>query len=117
LCHQNHVHFSFSKAGARGKTSYWTKVVVNVGGTSGNGDNHAGGSSGGSGTPTSNGGDGDGWSHNGPPPLSDGKLPVQVAVPTDEHVVTPYALQAGHHYLVTVAGSYQYASVRTTWDG
>ena len=50
LCHQNHVHFSFSKAGASGKTSYWTKVVVNVGGTPGNGDNggyHGGGSTGG----------------------------------------------------------------------
>src|SRR3954454_3010396 len=53
LCHQNHVHFSFSKAGASGKTSYWTKVVVNVGGTPGNGDNggnHGGGGSAGGST-------------------------------------------------------------------
>ena len=125
LCHQNHVHFSFSKAGASGKTSYWTKVVVNVGGRPGNGDNsgggtHSGGSTGGStggwGTPTSHGGDGDGWTHTGPPRLSDSKLPVQIAVPTGDWVVTPYALQAGHHYLVTVAGSYSYGSVRTSWD-
>jgi hypothetical protein len=133
-CHQNHVHFSFSKAGASGKTSYWTKVVVNVGGSPGNGDNHGGGSSGGSagsggsggsgggstggsGTPTSHGGDGDGWTHDGPPSLSDSTLPVQIAVPTDDDVVTPYALQAGHHYLVSVGGSYTYGSVRTSWDG
>ena len=123
------MHFSFSKAGASGKTSYWTKVVVNVGGTPGNGDTggyHGGGSTGGSGgpptgrrraRPTSHGGDGDGWTHNGPPTLSDSKLPVQIAVPTDDSVVTPYALQAGHHYLVTVSGSYTYGSVRTSWDG
>src|SRR4029079_19339391 len=66
LCHQNHVHFSFSRAGASGKTSYWTKVVVNVGGTPGNGDGgfHGGGTGGcsGGGTgPTTHGGDGDGW--------------------------------------------------------
>src|SRR5436305_12695145 len=103
-CHQNHVHFSFSKAGASGKTSYWTKVVVNVGGTPGNGDTggfHGGGStggtSGGSGTPTSHGGDGDGWTRHGPPRLPDSKLPVQITVPTGDSVVTPYALQAGHH--------------------
>jgi hypothetical protein len=35
LCHQNHVHFSFSKPGAKGITSYWTKVVVDVGGSTG----------------------------------------------------------------------------------
>jgi hypothetical protein len=119
-CHQNHVHFSFSKAGATGKTSYWTKVVVNVGGTPGNGDTggyHGGGSTGGSaGTPTSHGGDGDGWTRAGPPVLADAKLPVQVAVPTDGYVLTPYALQAGHHYLVTVGGSYTYATVRTSWS-
>src|SRR3954452_2361993 len=132
-CHQNHVHFSFSKAGASGKTSYWTKVVVNVGGTPGNGDTggfHGGGStggsggtsggsggtSGGSGTPTRHGGDGDGWTRYGPPRLSDSKLPVQITVPTDDSVVTPYALQAGHHYKVTVSGSYTYGSVRTSWS-
>jgi len=130
LCHQNHVHFSFSKAGASGKTSYWTKVVVNVGGTPGNGGTpgtggtggnngggSTGGSTGGSGTPTGNGGDGDGWTRSGPPALSDSKLPVQIAVPTGDDVVTPYALQAGHHYLVTVSGSYTYGSTRTSWDG
>jgi len=134
-CHQNHVHFSFSKAGASGKTSYWTKVVVNVGGTPGNGDNggyhgggssggssggsggYTGGSGGGSGTPTSHGGDGDGWTRYGPPVLSDSKLPVQIAVPTNDSIVTPYALQAGHHYLVTVSGSYTFGSARTSWDG
>ena len=122
LCHQNHVHFSFSRAGASGKTSYWTKVVVNVGGTPGNGDggfHGSGGSGGGSGGgtgPTTHGGDGDGWLRYGPPTVSDSKLPLQIAVPTDESVVTPYALQAGHHYLVTVSGSYTYTSVRTSWS-
>ena len=125
-CHQNHVHFSFSKAGASGKTSYWTKVVVNVGGRPGNGDTggvHGGGStggsggtSGGSGTPTSHGGDGDGWTRYGPPRLPDSSLPVQITVPTADAVVTPYALQAGHHYAVTVSGSYTYGSVRTSWS-
>ena len=139
LCHQNHVHFSFSKPGAAGKTSYWTKVVVNVGGSPGNGDYHGpggtgggstgggyngggyngggtGGTDGGTGTPTSHGGDGDGWQSNVPPVLSDAKLPQTVSVPTTDYVVTPYSLTAGHHYLVTVTGSYQFASVRTSWD-
>src|SRR3954447_16168275 len=107
------------------------KVGVNGGGTPGNGDTggfHGGGSTGGStggsggtsggtGTPTSHGGDGDGWTRTGPPRLSDSKLPVQITVPTDDSVVTPYALQAGHHYKVTVSGSYTYGSVRTSWSG
>ena len=137
LCHQNHVHFSFSKPGAAGKTSYWTKVVVNVGGQPGNGDSHGGGgggfngggfnggsggsggtggSDGGAGGPTSHGGDGDGWRSDVPPTLPDAKLPQTVSVPTTDYVVTPYSLVAGHHYLVTVTGSYQFASVPTSWD-
>jgi hypothetical protein len=126
LCHQNHVHFSFSRPGAAGKTSYWTKVVVNVGGNPGNGDfgngnggngNGGNGGSGGSGgTPTSHGGDGDGWHSDSPPSLPDAQLPQSVDVPTTDYVVTPYSLVAGHHYLVTVAGSYSFASVRTSWD-
>jgi hypothetical protein len=114
LCHQNHVHFSFSRAGATGRTSYWTKVVVNVGGIPGNGERRPGG--GGGGAPTSHGGDGDGWRSDVPPVLSDAKLPQSIALATTDVVVTPYSLVAGHHYLVTVAGSYSYASVRTTWD-
>ena len=135
LCHQDHVHFSFSRPGATGKTSYWTKVVVNVGGQPGNGDSRGGGFNGGGGgsngggsnggggngntgdTPVSHGGDGDGWQSNVPPTLPDAKLPQTVSVPTDDYVVTPYSLVAGHHYLVTVTGSYQFASVRTSWDG
>jgi hypothetical protein len=118
LCHQDHVHFSFSRPGATGKTSYWSKVVINVGGSPGNGDfGRGGGSDGsGSGTPTSHGGDGDGWQSNLPPVLTDAQLPQTVSVPTSDYVVTPYSLVAGHHYLVTVAGSYQFASVRTSWD-
>jgi hypothetical protein len=119
LCHQNHVHFSFSRPGAAGKTSYWTKVVVNVGGNPGNGDQGGfgnGGNGGSGGSPTSHGGDGDGWHSNSPPSLPDAQLPQTVDVPTTDYVVTPYSLVAGHHYLVTVAGSYQFASVRTSWD-
>ena len=117
LCHQNHVHFSFSRPGAAGKTSYWTKVVVNVGGTPGNGDFGRPGGNGGSGTPTSHGGDGDGWQSDTPPTLPDTQLPQTVAVPTTDDVVTPYSLVAGRHYRIAVAGSYQFASVRTSWDG
>jgi hypothetical protein len=117
-CHRNHVHFSFSKAGASGRTSYWTHTVINVGGTPGNGDSgHRG--SGGSGSGSGSGwadGDGD-WHPSGPPVLSDSRLPQNVTVPTTDYVVTPYALQAGHHYLVTVDGSYTYATTRTSWDG
>jgi len=141
LCHQNHVHFSFSKAGASGKTSYWTKVVVNVGGHPGNGDTggtHSGSGSGtgsgsgsGSGSSTGSGSgsggtpspthDGDSWGTWGQTPdvpvLSDTRLPKTVSVPTDREVRTPYALRAGHHYLVTVTGSYTFADVRSSWDG
>ena len=123
LCHQDHVHFSFSRPGATGKTSYWSKVVVNVGGTPGNGDGGGfgrpgggGGAGGTDGSPTSHGGDGDGWHSDTPPVLAEATLPQTVEVPTTDYVVTPYSLTAGHHYLVTVAGSYQYASVRTSWN-
>ena len=117
LCHQNHVHFSFSRAGATGKTSYWTKVVVNVGGTPGNGDGGNGGHGGsGGGTPTSHGGDGDGWRSDVPPVLPDASLPQRTDLATTDYVITPYSLVAGHHYLITATGSYSYASVRTSWD-
>jgi hypothetical protein len=124
LCHRNHVHFSFSRAGASGKTSYWTKVVVNVGGTPGNGDggnrgyNGGGynGSGGSGGTPTSHGGDGDGWHSDVPPVVPEAKLPQSIDVATTDYVITPYSLVAGHHYLLAVTGSYSYASVRTSWD-
>src|SRR5947199_832060 len=85
-CHQNHVHFSFSRAGASGKTSYWTKVVVNVGGTPGNGGSgsSSGGSGSGSGTPPTNGGDGVGVQPSGPPALTDSQLPKKITAPTSD---------------------------------
>jgi hypothetical protein len=121
LCHRNHVHFSFSRAGATGRTSYWTKVVVNVGGTPGNGDGGSGnggrgGNGGSGGTPTSHGGDGDGWRSDVPPVLPDASLPQRTDVTTTDYVITPYSLVAGHHYLITATGSYSYASVRRSWD-
>jgi len=127
-CHQDHVHFSFNWPGANGKTSYWTKVTVNVGGTPGNGGGNGNGGSGGgkggsggatggtTGGPTRGptGGDGDGLH---PPPVTAPTLPETVDVAVDgRHVATTQRLEAGHHYLVTVSGSYTYATVQSSWD-
>ena len=128
LCHQNHVHFSFSKAGAAGITSYWTKVAVNVGGVPGNGTppvkNHPPVTTPPVVTPPDRGSDGDGeqWQQPTPPahptPASPASLtlPYTVQVPTDGEVLTPAPVVQGRHYLVTVRGSYEFASVQTSWD-
>jgi hypothetical protein len=126
-CHQDHVHFSFNWAGARAQTSFWSRKVVNVGGSPGNGGTHSGGGStgnGGSGGTTGNGGGwtgppsngGDGWQPPTIPTLPDSALPKTVTVPVDRTVTTSYALAAGHHYLLTVTGSYPLGTVHN-WSG
>jgi hypothetical protein len=124
-CHQNHVHFSFSRAGAQGITSYWTKVVVNVGGVPGNGTpapvkNPPVTNPPVQKPPVQNPGrgenDGDGSTWHPPTPPAQLKLPYTVEVPTDGEVLTPAPLLAGRHYRITATGSYEFGAVQTSWD-
>jgi hypothetical protein len=103
--HTDHVHFSFSWAGANRLTSYFDGTVANVGGTTGG----TGGGDGGS-SPMPND---DAVGEPLPPssllqgtPVSDERLWFDARRATG--VTTRYALQAGTSYLVEVRGQYSY---------
>jgi len=113
-CHQDHVHFSFNWPGAKALTSFWTRQVADVPGSTGGGtggaggDGSYGGGSYGGGTSTS-------LPPGAPPLLSDARLPRAVAVRSyQDDNVSPFSLTGGHHYVLTVTGVYTY---RTAHDG
>jgi hypothetical protein len=104
--HTDHVHFSFSWAGAKKTTSYWDGTVANVGGT-------AGGTTGGTGGDTNVMPDDDAVGEPIPPAtlkqasaLNADSVYLDARKPLGAY--TLHALQKGVPYLVEVKGTYQY---------
>jgi len=83
-CHQDHVHFSFDWAGALKKTSFWTgKVAAPMAAP-----NYV-------------------YTNAAFPQI------VTVGSKRTSRVVTPFSLQAGLRYKLTVSGTYRYAAATT----